>query len=286
MRDFFYHTPDTLADALALLDLHGEDARVMAGGSALVVLMKQSLVQADHLVSLRNVPGLNDITQSNGDLHIGAMVRHREVETSAIVQQAAPLVAEVYSRVSTVRIRNAATVGGGLAHADPAQDPPPGLLVMDAAVRLVSSSGERLLPVSELFLDYYETAIRPDEIMTELIVPVVPPGARTTYLTYLPRTADDYPTVSVAALARVENGRCREVRVALGASAPTPIRATAVEEAILGQEVNQANVRSAAEAVAGQVDPLDDFRGSAEYKRDMAVVFTRRALEQVLGLTR
>lgn len=286
MRDFFYHTPDTLADALALLDRHGEDARVMAGGSALVVLMKQSLVQADHLVSLRNVPGLNDITQSNGDLHIGAMVRHREVETSAIVQQAAPLVAEVYSRVSTVRIRNAATVGGGLAHADPAQDPPPGLLVMDATVRLVSSSGERLLPVSELFLDYYETAIRPDEIMTELIVPLVPPGARTTYLTYLPRTADDYPTVSVAALARVENGRCREVRVALGASAPTPIRATAVEEAILGQEVNQANIRSAAEAVAGQVDPLDDFRGSAEYKRDMAVVFTRRALEQVMGLTR
>lgn len=286
MRDFFYHTPDTLADALALLDLHGEDARVMAGGSALVVLMKQSLVQADHLVSLRNVPGLNDITQSNGDLHIGAMVRHREVETSAIVQQAAPLVAEVYSRVSTVRIRNAATVGGGLAHADPSQDPPPGLLVMDATVRLVSSSGERLLPVSELFLDYYETAIRPDEIMTELIVPLVPPDARTTYLTYLPRTADDYPTVSVAALARVENGRCREVRVALGASAPTPIRATDVEEAILGQEVSQGNVQRAAEAVAGQVDPLDDFRGSAEYKRDMAVVFTRRALEQVMGLTR
>ncbi|MCH7706823.1 MAG: xanthine dehydrogenase family protein subunit M, partial [Chloroflexi bacterium] len=260
MRDFFYHAPDTLDDALALLDRHGEDARVMSGGTALVVLMKQSLVQADHLVSLRNVPGLSEITQSNGELHIGALVRHREVETSALVQQAAPLVAEVYGRVATVRIRSAATVGGGLAHADPAQDPPPGLMVLDATVRLVSSSGERLLPVSELFLDYYETAIRPDEIMTELIVPVVPSDARTVYLTYLPRTADDYPTVSVAALARVEDGRCQEVRVALGASAPTPIRATAVEEAIRGQEVSQANVQRAAEAVADQVDPLDALR--------------------------
>lgn len=285
MRDFFYHAPDTLDDALALLDLHGEDARVMSGGTALVVLMKQSLVQADHLVSLRNVPGLNEITQSNGELHIGALVRHREVETSALVQQAAPLVADVYSRVATVRIRNTATVGGGLAHADPAQDPPPALMVLDATVRLVSSSGERLLPINDLFLDYYETAIRPDEIMTELIVPAVLPDTRAVYLTYLPRTADDYPTVSVAALARVEDGRCREVRVALGASASTPIRATAVEEAIRGQEVSQANVQRAAEAVADQVDPLDDFRGSAEYKRDMAVVFTRRALEQVLGLS-
>jgi len=284
MRDFFYHAPDTLGDALALLDQHGEDARVMSGGTALVVLMKQSLVQADHLVSLRNLPNLNGITRSNGELHIGALVRHREVETSAIVQQAAPLVAHIYSRVATVRIRNTATVGGGLAHADPAQDPPPGLMVMDATVRLVSSSGERLLPISDLFLDYYETAIRPDEIMTELIVPVMPPDARTVYLTYLPRTADDYPTVSVAALACVEDGRCQEVRVALGASASTPIHATAVEETIRGQEVSHTNIQRAAEAVADQVDPLDDFRGSAEYKRDMAVVFTRRALEQVLGL--
>lgn len=285
MQDFFFHIPESQEEALVLLDQYGEDARVMAGGTALVVLMKQSLVQAEHLVTLKGIQGLNHIIQDNGELRIGAMARHREVETSALVQQIAPLVAEVYSRVATVRIRNVATVGGGLAHADPAQDPPPGLLVMDASVRLRSLRGERVVPLSNLYLDYYESNIRPDEILTELIVPKVAPGSRTAYLKYLPRTEDDYPTVSVAALARLEDGICREIRVALGAAAPTAFRATAVEEVLQGREVSPEAVRQAAGAVAGQVEPLDDYRGSSDYKRDMAVVFTRRALERVLGLT-
>ena len=284
MRDFFFHAPDTLEEVLSLLEHHGDDARVVAGGTALVVMMKQSLVQADHLVSLHRVQGLRDIRQEAGQLHIGAMVTHREVETSALVQEHTPLVAEVYSRVATVRIRNVATVGGGLAHADPAQDPPPGLMVLEASVRLTSLRGELVVPVNELFRDYYESAIQPGEVLTELIVPPTLPGTRTVYLRYLPRTADDYPTVAVAALARLEDGRCQELRVALAAAASTPLRARAVEEALQGRRASQEAVRQAAEAVAGQVDPLDDFRGSADYKRDMAVVFTRRALERVLDL--
>ena len=285
MRDFFFHSPDSLEEALSILAHHGEDGRLIAGGTALVVLMKQSLVQADHLVSLRRVPGLGDIRQEADGLHIGCLVSHREVETSSLVQERVPLLAEVYSRVATVRIRNQATVGGGLAHADPAQDPPPGLMVLDASVRLVSTRGERRVPVGELFLDYYESAVQSDEVLTELIVPVPPSDVRGVYLRYLPRTADDYPTVAVAALARLEDGRCQDIRVALGAVAPTPIRIEVVEEELRGREVTLEAVRRAAEAVAGLVDPLEDFRGSAEYKRDMAVVFTRRALERVLGLT-
>ena len=284
MRDFFFDVPSSLDEVLGLLDKHGEGARVMAGGTALVVLMKQSLVLADRLVSLHRVPNLSYIRQENGELRIGALTRHREVETSDLVRDQAPLLAQVYSRVATVRIRNVATVGGGLAHADPAQDPPTALLVLGASARLVSTKGERVVPVSELFLDYYETSIQPNEVLTEILVPPAPAGVRHTYLRYLPRTADDYPTVSVAAMAQVENGQCKDVRVALGAVAPTPLRATAVEEALQGKEVNKETVRQAAEAVADQVNPLDDFRGSAEYKRDMAVVHTRRALEQVLGL--
>ena len=284
MRDFIYHAPTSLEEALSLLDQYGEDARPIAGGTAMVNLLKQNLVYADHLVGLGKVPGLRGITRSNGDLRIGALTKHREVERSAEVAEAAPLLQEAYSRVATVRIRNMATVGGGLTHADPAQDPPPALMALGARVVLASSGGTRELPIEDLFVDYYETALAQGELLTEVIVPAQPQGARAVYLKFLPRTEDDYATVAVAALARVENGVCTGVRVALGAVAPTPVRARAVEAALEGQPVTADAIRSAAEAVAEQVDPLTDFRGSSEYKRDMAVVFTRRALEQALGL--
>ena len=284
MRDFFFHTPTTLQEAFALLEEHGENARPIAGGTALIVLMKQSLVGADHLVSLHRVPGLSGIRAEADGLHIGALTRHREVETSSLVKQRWPLLADVYRHVATVRIRNVATVGGGLAHADPAQDPPPGLIVLDARVKLTSRTGERVIPITDLFTDYYETSIRPGELLTEVIVPPVPAGARSVYLKFLPRTADDYATVAVAALAEVQDGTCSRLKVALGAAGPTPVHATAVEQALSGQRISAESVRRAAEAVAGQVDPLDDFRGSSGYKRDMAVVFTRRAVERVLGL--
>ena len=177
-----------------------------------------------------------------------------------------------------------ATVGGGLAHADPAQDPPPGLIVLGAQVRLVSERGERILPVEELFRDYYETAIEPDEIFAELIVPSPPQDSRAVYMKYLPRTADDYPTVGVAVMVSIEDGRYTSVRVALNAVAPTPVRANAVEDALNGELVGDETSREAAELIRQYLDPLDDFRGSAEYKRDMAVVFTRRALNQVSSM--
>jgi carbon-monoxide dehydrogenase medium subunit len=283
MRDFFFHQPTSLPEALSLLDEHQDDGRPMAGGTALIVLMKQSLVDADHLISLERVPGLAGIRAEADGLHIGALTRHRDVETSPIVKQDWPLLAEVFSRVATVRIRNQATVGGGLAHADPAQDPPAAFIVLDARVKVASKNGERTIAIDDLFTDYYETSIRPGEMLTEVIVPPVPAGAKGVYLKFLPRTADDYATVAVAALAQKQDGSVGRLKVALSAAAPTPVHATAVEQALAGQRISAQAIRQAAEAVAGQVDPLDDFRGSASYKRDMAVVFTRRALEQVLA---
>ena len=284
MRDFIYHAPTTIEEAISILEEHGEDARPIAGGTAMVNLMQQNMVLADHLVGLGKLPGLRGVSQTNDSLHIGALTRPREVELSPDVKAHSPLLAEAYSKVATVRIRNMATVGGGLTHADPAQDPPPTLMVLDAHVILTSSKGTREIPVNDLFVDYYESALEPGELLTELVVPQVPQGAKTVYLKFLPRTEDDYATVSVAALATVEYGVCQEIRVALGAVAPTPIRAVAVEAVLQGQQVTPEAVRAAAEAVADQVDPLTDFRGSDDYKRDMAVVFTRRALEQVLSL--
>lgn len=283
MRDFYFHQPTSLNEALDMLDEYQDEARPMAGGTALVVLMKQSLVAADHFVSLDRVPGLTGIRQEADGLHIGAMTHHRDVETSALVKQVAPLLAEAYHHVATVRIRNVATVGGGIAHADPSQDPPPTLMVLGASVVLQSKTGSRTVAVTDLFTDYYETVIQPNELLTELIVPVQPADAKTVYLKFLPRTMDDYATVAVAAMAQTEGSDIRSLRVALGAAGPTPIHATNVEAAMRGISVSPQSIRSAADAVASQVDPLDDFRGSSSYKRDMAVVFTRRALERVLA---
>lgn len=282
MKDFEFHTPGQLSEALGLLEAHGEAARPMAGGTAVVNFLKQGLLTTEHLVSLERIPGLADIRLEPDGIHIGALVRHREVETSSIVREHAPLLAEVYSHVATVRIRNMATVGGGLAHADPAQDPPLGLMVLGARVRLVSTQGERTLPVGALFADYYETVIQPTELLVEVIVPPQPAAARTTYLKFLPRTQDDYATVAVAALAELRDGVCQNLKIAVGAAGPTPIVATSAEHLVVGEKPSSALMREAAATVLEQVDPLSDSRGPADYKRDMAVVFTRRALEAVL----
>ncbi len=244
--------------------------------------MKQSLLTSDHLVSLERIPDMSGIRSEADGLHIGALTRHRDVETSDLVKRQAPLLAEVYGHVATVRIRNSATVGGGLAHADPAQDPPAALICLNASVRLVSRGGERVVPVEELFSGYYETVIQPNELLTEVIVPPQSITAKTAYFKFLPRSLDDYATVAVGALGSVSGGLCENLRIALIAAGPTAIRATGVENALLGKPVNSEALRLAAEAVSAQVDPMDDFRGSSSYKRDMAVVFTRRALEAVL----
>jgi carbon-monoxide dehydrogenase medium subunit len=283
MQDFAYHTPATLAEAAGLLAQHAEDARLASGGTSLAILLKQSLITPEHIISLHRVGDAAGISAQGGALTIGGMTTQREMETSADVQSLAPLLANAYSRVATVRIRNAATVGGGLAHADPAMDPPPSLLVLDASVRLVSASGERTVPIGEFYADYYETVAEPEEIVAGLIVPAQPAG-EWVYTKYLPRTEDDYATVSVAALGRVEGGKVAEVRVGLGAVAPTALRASVVEDALRGEKPTPAAVREAAALVADIVDPTSDVRGSADYKREMAVVFTRRALERVLGV--
>ena len=285
MNDFEFHTPGTIEEAAAALAQYNGDAKLMAGGTSLMLLLKQSLVQPDHIISLHRIGGLDTIEYIDGVLHIGGLARMRDVEQSDLVRQCTPLLANAYSRVATVRIRNSATVGGGLAQADPAMDPPPSLLILDAGVKLVSSRGERVVAVNDLYVDYYETTIEPDEIVTELLVPAQPTDAGWVYIKYLPRTEDDYATVSVAAMGRVEDGKMADVRVGLGAVASTALRATVVEDALRGADATPAALREASQLVAGIVDPTTDPRGSAEYKRDMAVVFTRRALEQALGVT-
>ncbi len=282
---FQYHTPRSLEEAFALLRDYGDDAHIIAGGTALVILMKQRLVQPTHLVSLSKIPGLDSIATGDERVHIGAMCTHRMVETSPILKEVVPLLSETYYHVATPRIRNMATVGGGLAHADPNLDPPPSFIALGARVVLRNPSGERTLLAEEFFLDYYETAIQPGEILTEVIVPRVPSNSGTCFIKFLPRTADDYATVSVAILLTLsdqDSSMCQDVRISLGSVGPMPIRARGAEAILRGRPITPELMRQASEAVEAEVEPLDDFRGSARYKTQMAQVFTRRALEQAL----
>ncbi|HZP25941.1 MAG TPA: xanthine dehydrogenase family protein subunit M [Dehalococcoidia bacterium] len=281
MIGFDFHAPKTQPEALELLARYGEDAKLLAGGTGLINMMKQNLVQPAALIQLSRIPGLDGIDASDGEVRIGALATHRNIETSPVIARELPLLAETYRHVATVRIRNVATIGGGLAHADPMQDPPASLLVLDTSVQTVSLGGGRTIPLSDLFVDYYETSLQPDEMIVEVRVPKPPAGATTTFLKFLPRSQDDYATVSVAALLVAdERGICRDVRIGLGAAGSTPIRARNVEEALVGQPASLDAFRQAAALVKDVVDPISDVRGSAEYKRDMAEVFTRRALER------
>lgn len=285
MIPFEYRTPKNLKEVYATLKEFGGDAKLLAGGTALVIMMKQRLVRPSCLVALRNVRGLNGIAVKDGGLSIGGLATHREVESSALLRRRLPMLAETFHHVATIRIRNMATVGGGLAHADPNMDPPPSLIALGATVKATSASGSRVIPLDQFFKDYYETVLNPDEIITEVFVPKVAANSGAAYIKFLPRTADDYATVSAAAVLTLDksNRTIADVRIALGSVGVTPIRATEAEAVLRGQPLKAEAFAEAGEKAKGAVDPVSDFRGSAAYKKDMAAVFVRRALEKALA---
>ena len=284
MIDFEYHAPTSLGQVFELLDRHGDDVRVMAGGTALVIQMKQRLTQPNHVVGLKGIPNLNFIEPTPEGIKIGALCNYRQIENNALIAQDLPLLAETFRKVATPRIRNMATIGGGLVNGDPAQDPPPSLIALGASAILTSRDQERTVPIEELFIDYYETEVQPGEILTSVLVPKPSVGTGSAYLKFLPRTADDYGTVAVASvISREQDGTCKDVRIVLGSVGVTPIRVTDAEDALRGKHLTDENIRAAAALVKNSVDPLDDFRGSAEYKTDMAEVFSRRAVEQAMA---
>ena len=278
------HQPTSIDEATALLAAHGDDAVAMAGATAVVLLMKQGLLRPAHVVALRRVEALRGIRQANGALWIGALTTHREAERSAAIRAHCAALADAFATVATVRIREQATVGGNVAHADPAQDPPPMLIALDAVAEIAGPNGARReIPLGDFFVDHLTTVLEPGEILVGIRVPKVTSGTRATYVKFLPGSQDDYATVSVAATSRVENGRIADLRVVLGAAGPTPIRARAVEDALRGGPATAERIADAAALVRDAVDPTSDGRGSAGYKREMARVWTERALSSLVA---
>jgi carbon-monoxide dehydrogenase medium subunit len=275
---FTYLEPSNLDEALALLAQHGDQAKLIAGGTGLVNFIKQRLVRPSFVIGLRALKPLAHIEEESG-LRIGALATLQSLATCDLIRRSAPLLAEACGHVATVRIRSMATIGGAMAHADPNLDTPPALMAMDAQIVARSQRGQRTIATDQFFTGYYETVLAQDEIVTDILIPKQPAGSGTAFLKFLPATRDDYATVSVAArVALNDNGTVAEARVALGAAAMVPVRARAVEAELAGKEADETVFREASSLVLNAIDPIADLRGSSEYKRKMAIVHVRRAL--------
>ena len=271
--------PESLSEAIdAVARLDGE-ARLVAGGTAIVPMIRLGLVKPDRLISLNRLSALTRIVLDGAALELGAMATLADIERSGLVRGGWPLLAEAVRRVATPAIRTSGTIGGNLAYAEAASDPAPALLCHDAEVRVASPGGERALSIARFFRGFYEAALEPGEIVTGVRVPPAPKRARTGYVKFTPRSAEDRPLVGVAALLVLdEAGRCREARIGLGGVAPTPIRAGRAETALQGEAMSDAAVRAAAETASQEAQPLSDLMGSADYRREMIRVWVRRLL--------
>lgn len=289
MPDFALHAPRSLAEASATLARYEGEARLIAGGTALVLLLRQGLLNPPALVRLDTLPDLQGIhldaaSDDGRTLRLGAMTTLRTIAETGLVREHLPILAGACSLVGNVRVRNAATIGGNLCEADYASDPPAVLVALDARARVYGPRGERELPVSRLIEDFYTTSLAPDELVTEVVVPVPPAGTRGVYLKYVTRSAEDRPCVGVAALLRQEaDGRLAEVRIGVGAVAGQPVRLPEVEALARGETPGAALFRELAARYAATVEPVADVRGSAGYRQQMIAVFVRRALAAALA---
>ena len=275
---FTYFAPTTLHEALTLLRQYGSEAKLLSGGQSLIPLMKLRLATPAYLIDINRLPGLDRLYESNGFLRIGALTREADLERSALVRMQYPIVCDTARVIGDPLVRNLATIGGNLAHADPANDHPATLLALEAEVVATGLDGERTMPVTEFFTDFFTTALRPDEILTEIRIPVPTAGSGGAYIK-LERKVGDFAIVGVAAQVTIDaRGICTRAGIGLTNVAPTPLKAHAAETFLQGKSLDQDSITQAAQLAAEAARPEADLRGSIAYKRDMVRVLTTRAL--------
>jgi carbon-monoxide dehydrogenase medium subunit len=275
---FDYVAAETLDEAVRHLVENGDEAKLLAGGHSLLPLMKLRLAAPALLVDLRKVPGLHGIQRENGSWRIGALTVHSDVERTPELG----IVAHAAGTIADPQVRNRGTIGGSLAHGDPASDLPAVLLITEGAVTLQGPDNQRSVAAAELFQDYLQTAVEPNEVLTEVRMPVYD-GWGFGYEKFN-RRAEDWAMVAVSALVKQTGDICEDVRIGLTNMGSVPLRAPAVEEALRGQPLNRDSISAAAEQAAEGTDPPADLNASAEYKRHLARVLCRRALETAAGL--
>ncbi len=278
---FEYFAPETLEEAISLLDGHGPDAVVLAGGQSLIPLMKLQLALPKYVVDINRIAGLGEIAEDNGSLRIGSMTRESELDGSEAVRARYPILHDTTDVIADPLVRNSATVGGNLAHGDPANDHPATMLALGAELTAVGPGGERSIAVSDFFEGPLSTALRQGEILTEIKIPAPPEGTGGAYLK-LERKVGDYATAGVAAVIGVEGGVCHSAGIGLTNAGPVPIKAGAAESFLVGKSLDDETIREAARLASLDAEPTADLRGSEEYKKDMVRVIAGRAIRLAL----
>ena len=286
LKPFEYVEAASVEDALDALSTHGDGARVIAGGTVVVPLMKMRMIQPEVLVSLSTVDRLSQVRAGDGVVMVGALASHRSVSMSNAVREHAPLLAHACGRVASPVIRSMGTLGGNLCYGESASDPPPALLALGGSVHLWGPQGERVVPFQDFFVGFYETAIGPGEVLTEVEVRRQSPAARWRYMKWTPRAHEDKPLVGLAVLLEMEDGTCRRASLAVGGVAERPVRLERASAALSGRELDRASIADAADAAAEEVDPIEDLQATAGYRRDMLRVWVARTLRRLSEETR
>jgi aerobic carbon-monoxide dehydrogenase medium subunit len=275
---FEYHTPGTIKEALELLARYKDDAKLLAGGHSLLPAMKLRLTQPKHLVDLRKLSGLSGIKEDGATLVIGAMTTHYAVESSPVVKSKCPVLAATAAQIGDPMVRNMGTIGGSLAHADPAADYPATLIAVGAEMVAEGPKGRRSIKVDDFFKGLFTTALGPDEIITEVRVPTGGPKVGSAYLKF-PHPASRFAVVGVAAVLAMDDGKVTKASIGITGAGTKAVRAKGVEAGLTGKALDAATIQAAAEKAPDGVDVQADLQGSEEYKRHLLKVFARRAIE-------
>jgi len=283
MKEFEYLEPATVAEACGLLKRYAGEARPYAGGAYLSIVMKQGLLQPKALVNIKKIKELKGIRFDRAEgLILGALVTHHEIETSALVREIFPILREVEREVANIRVRNVGTVGGNLASGEPLTDLAQLFISLDARIKVAGPSGERVMPLEELFVDYYQTSLAEDEILTQVVIPPLPARSGIEYIRFSSSSVVDKPCVGVAARVSLDPERkiSRAVRIVLGCVAPVPMRAQRAEAVLHGKPLRPELVEEAAASAAQECSPMSDLRGSEKYKRAIVSILVKRAVRR------
>ena len=279
---FEYLRPSTIPEAIALLQQYGDDAKILSGGQSLIPMMKLRLARPAYLIDINRIAGLSYIKEEDGHLKIGGLTREAELEDSPIVHAMFPILIDTEHVIADPQVRNLATVAGNLAHGDPANDHPATMMVLGAKVVATGPKGERIIAVDDFFVSVFTTALQPDEIVTEIRIPLPPPHSGGAYLK-LERKVGDFATAAVATQLTLDaGGNCQQAGIAMTNVGPTPVRARKAEAFLRGKKPDEANIRQAAQLAADEAQPSSDLRGPAEYKKGLVKELTARALKRAV----
>lgn len=275
---FEYLRPSTVPEAITLLQQYGEDAKILSGGQSLIPMMKLRLARPGYLIDINRICGLSYIKEEGGYLRIGGLTREAELESSPLIQSKYPLLVDTTSVIADPQVRNLATVGGNLAHGDPANDHPATMIALGAEVVATGAKGERVIPIEEFFVSLFTTALRQDEILTEIRVPIPPARSGGAYFK-LERKVGDFATAAVAVqLTLDDKGNVQKAGIGLTNVGATPIKAKSAENFLAGKKPDDGNISQTAQLAAGDAQPSSDLRGPADYKRGLIRELTKRAL--------